>query len=370
MIIKQANQSALSTDPRRDAGEKAERQMAHYLHRAFASSSDLYVLNDLRLEDEQQPEQNGSPGVCQIDHLVIHRWGVFIVESKSTVDEISIRDDGSGGDEWTRTEGGKPKGMPSAIQQARRQGELLRKFLDHHAETLLGKVALGLGAIHTMLHGTNQRGFKHIPIQVLVAIADTGRIRRVNGWQEPDKPFATYVCKADLVPMRIEDEYERHRAVSSILNREISDYGLWSMKKEEVKRVAEFLLERHTPRQMPKSSHVTSQIVTRQTNSQSESTLSHTRSTSIKPAASHTAPSVQRPRCKSCSSDNLHAASGKYGYYWKCIACQGNTAMPTVCDACGAAGRGQGKVRIRKDGPNYWRECAQCNMSEKMWVQK
>ena len=73
--------------------------MAHYLQRAFAADVDIHVLHDLRLEDAEQPGDDGSPGACQIDHLVVHRWGMFIVESKSVTEEVRIRSDGAGGDE-------------------------------------------------------------------------------------------------------------------------------------------------------------------------------------------------------------------------------------------------------------------------------
>lgn len=41
MILKPPSTDSLPTDPRLRAGVQAERQMAHYLHRAFATSADL-----------------------------------------------------------------------------------------------------------------------------------------------------------------------------------------------------------------------------------------------------------------------------------------------------------------------------------------
>ena len=71
--------------------------MAHYLHRHFADDAEVHVLHDLRLRDPEQPEQTGDAGRCQIDHLLIHRWGMFIIESKSVTSEVRVRPDGSGG---------------------------------------------------------------------------------------------------------------------------------------------------------------------------------------------------------------------------------------------------------------------------------
>ncbi len=362
MIIKQATQSELPNDPRLRAGIEAERQMALYLHRAFAHSQDLYVVNDLRLVDGLQPDPSGAPGVCQIDHLVIHRWGMFIVESKSVTEEILIRPDRFGGDEWSRKYKGREEGMPSAIQQANRQGEFLRTFLQRSRESLLGKVTTGLGTISKLLHGTDQRGFGALPIQVIVAISDHGRIARIGGWKEPEGEFSTIVCKADLVTDRISAEFARHREGAPLLSGAKETYGHWGMLATEVPAVAAFLNTRHTPPYKTVPAKAIAPVSPSLQRIQPRDSLQATsNSATIAPA---------RPACKSCSSENLHAASGKYGYYWKCAACQTNTAMPTVCDACGAAGRGPGKVRIRKDGPNYWRECAQCNMSEKIWVER
>jgi hypothetical protein len=96
MILKPPSTDPSPTHPRLRAGFEAERQMAHYLHRAFATSADLYVINDLRLVDPEQPEQDGSPGVAQIDHLVLHRYGAFIVESKSVTGTPPIVGGGPG----------------------------------------------------------------------------------------------------------------------------------------------------------------------------------------------------------------------------------------------------------------------------------
>ena len=53
--------------------------MAHYLKRAFGDTSDIYVFNDLRLLRRGE--------IAQIDHLVVHRWGFAIIESKASLAE-------------------------------------------------------------------------------------------------------------------------------------------------------------------------------------------------------------------------------------------------------------------------------------------
>ncbi len=62
-------------DPRRSAGRRAERQMAHYLDWHFGKHARLHVLHDVRIEYEGE--------VAQMDHVVVHGFGLAIVESKS-----------------------------------------------------------------------------------------------------------------------------------------------------------------------------------------------------------------------------------------------------------------------------------------------
>jgi len=396
LIIKPPSNDPLPSDFRRRAGAEAERQMAFYLHRAYANDQDLYILNDLRLVDPAQPEPDGSPGVCQIDHLVLHRWGAFIIESKSVTDEVTVSADTSGGDEWTRRFNGRDQGFASPIQQARRQAHFLRKLLHENRTNLLGKVPTGLRTIVKLVAGSDQYGFANLPIQIIVAISDNGKIRRINKWTEPTKPFRSYVCKADTVVDKITTEWKLHRAASNPLAKRVDDYGLWSMKADEVSAVAAFLLEQHTPLQIqqptpqstpissppreappdprpvpavapPSEQHTTTPAPAPQPPKVSAAPASPAAAT---PApASKPSPSQRKPACKSCNSASLTAMWGKYGYYWKCNDCASNTTMPTTCSLCGTAGKQGQTVRIRKDGPRYFRRCEPCGIEEVIWTQ-
>ena len=63
MIAKPYTNKPLHPDRRQRAGAAAENQIAHYLHRAFKQDREVHVLHALRLQDAEQPEQDGSPGV-------------------------------------------------------------------------------------------------------------------------------------------------------------------------------------------------------------------------------------------------------------------------------------------------------------------
>ena len=252
MIVKPYKAASRLRDARERAGATAENEMAHYLNRKFQSDPDVYVLHQLRIEDPDQPEQDGSPGVCQVDHLVVHQWGFFLVESKSVTEVIQIRSDVDGDDEWTRTHRGKQQGMPSPILQAKRQSEFLRNLLQRDPSELVGRVPFGLRTVSRIVSHTDQRGFGKAPMQLVVAISDRGRIRRMDGWKAPQKPFRVFVTKADLVPDKIDSELEKHRTGANPFHiRPVGDYGLWSMEPQEVPRVAEFLAACHTEPTLP-----------------------------------------------------------------------------------------------------------------------
>lgn len=346
MIVKPYVERERTGDLFRDAGRDAERQMAHYLHRAFAQDSDLHILNDLRLVDPDQPEQDGAPGVAQIDHLVVHRWGLFIVESKSVSDAVTVHGDGAGGDEWTRVFRGRQTGMPSPIRQAERQGKFLREYLHSRRETLLGKVPLGLRPFTLVLHKTDQRGFRSMPIQIIVAVSDRGKIERKK-WEPPSKPFRTFVCKADQVDAKIREEFEKHRSSSNVLSKGDGEYGIWGMKQEESAAVAQFLTNQHTP-----------------VTSKREEIPRPVERVAAPVAVAK--PTVAQAVCRGCGGGNLSAHWGR-GYYWKCGDCGVSTTIPVVCTGCGAKGeRGKG-VRVEKSRGTYTRVCEGCGVAEVVW---
>ncbi|MEQ8845087.1 MAG: NERD domain-containing protein [Phycisphaerales bacterium] len=303
MILKPHSTDPIPSDPRLRAGLQAERQMAHYLHRAFATSSNLYVINDLRLVDPEQPEHDGSPGVAQIDHLVLHRYGAFIVESKSVTGTVTVRDDG-GGDEWTR--GGT--GMPSPLRQAERQGEFLRAFLNRHSEQLLGKIGTGLRTLSRLVHGTDQRGFGYFPVQSIVAIADQGQIKRLKGWKPRGEDFATFVLKADNVPGVIRAEVKKHvqgaKVVVTTSHGLMDNYGTWRMSDHELAAVADFLVASHTPR-LAKRATASAPKAPRASEAPKPSEPVRTSPGSVEPAAAEPAPGAPTPACPRCGTPTV-----------------------------------------------------------------
>jgi hypothetical protein len=320
------------------AGDEAEKQMAFYLKRAFGDDPAVQVFHNLRLEDGGE--------VAQIDHLVLHRNGAIIVESKSVTSSVRINER----DEWTREWSGRWTGMPSPVLQARRQADLLRKVLQARREDLLGKAVFGL----------IQRTFGAFMIDVVVAISDRGVIQH--------RGLLPEVRKADQVSDRVRDLIREHVGLAHPLSKDprSKDWGV-TLKPEELTRITAFLRAAHRERSVAASPVTTSPVSPPpqthgrhvvsgrpQASPEGETYLA------VGPVNPPPVPSSQPASgfaCQKCSSTQLEVTYGKDGYYFKCSACDSNTRIELKCPGC------DGKARTRKSGREFFAECAPCNHS-------
>ncbi len=309
MILKQRDEK-LTTNKYEKAGEKAETQMIHYLQRAFGDDENILVLNDLRIKDD-----NGE--VVQMDHLIIHEFGFILVESKSVTTEISINEEG----EWIRHFHGK-KGMPSPINQAQRQIKILKKVLEVNKEKLFRK---------NLVTKILKNSFDNYPFDVLIAISDSGIINR------PKQYDTSMVLKADQVCDRIEEIIGTYRKKSkSLLSIEIPA----SFYSTTMQVIAALLTSKHVPIEQDNIHHKVEeeQVVYGEKNRKKE-----VEKTALKSAFSFC--------CKHCKSDNIQIVWGKYGYYFKCSDCNGNTPIKLTCkdNSC--------KVKLKKEKDHFYKVC-------------
>ncbi len=299
-----------SDDKFAKAGRAAEEQMAFYFKRFFGDDPDILVLNGIRLE------ANGD--AAQVDHLIIHSHGLVVVESKSVHGKVQIKEDG----QWIRWYANQSRGMASPITQARLQEKFFR--------SVLGKAA------------KNEDLFARLPIDLFVAISDQGVIL----WP-PSGPIPG-VCKADQIPDKIVESHQSKvkaggNLVLSPVNREKIAAFLVANNKPLVKvttEVAEPTAEYSVPGPTPNPLATAPQEI-------------HSPSSENAPQDSAEVSTV----CRTCKSSNLSVQYGKFGYYFKCGDCDGNTPIKLTC----SAGH---KERIRKEGAKFFRECAECKISE------
>ena len=293
--------------PTQQAGVRAERQIAFYLRRAFKSSADYAVLNNLRIQ--------AGADAAQIDHLVISRWGLVIIESKSVATKVRV----NARDEWMRLVDGSWRGMPSPILQAKRQKDFLRDFLNENKQNLLGRIVL-LG----------QKGFRNFSMDVMVAISDHGIIDRVDG-ADPQEVF-----KADQVPARVTKTLEGRRCeIGGLLTSLKTPYV--SIEAAEKDRVVAFLRDFERPLDDQRTDG---------SSSFAENGASREPEKLGAPAPLHAVFLNERHRCRHCNGAALEIRWGRYGYYFKCTACDGNTPLPVLADGT--------KRTLRKDGAQFY----------------
>ena len=217
MIIKE-KEGVAAGSKRLQAGIDAELQMAHYLKRRYGDDPSVRVFNDLRIVRDDE--------AAQMDHLLLHKHGLIIIESKSVSCELHINAHG----EFHRKYGRKKEGIDSPIEQAIRQGDLLRGLLIDHKERLRKKY----------LFGKMQGGFKYCPVNVLAAIS---RKAVITG----SRKAVPELHKADQITGAIDDIIEHHRRASKLTTKYEEEWGLYTFTPDEIERVTQFLLDRHTP---------------------------------------------------------------------------------------------------------------------------
>ena len=310
MIIKERSSAEhTATDKFSKAGAKAEQQMAFYLQRAFMDDKYVWVLNDLRLEDD-------TGDAAQIDHLVIHRYGFIIIESKSVCTKVKINEH----QEWLRLWSGHYEGMPSPVQQAKRQIEFLRRALNANREELVKK-----------MFGLVQKGFIGCPMEIVVAISDKGMIDR--GTHIPE------VVKADQVPDKVREICQRHKKAAGPLGINTSldaTDGLYSLNRDEISAISAFLIDHHQPLAEP---------------------ITYPESTPAAACVRETAPAPPQTDglglCTSCGNQ-CEILWGRYSYYWKCPQCEINMPIKEYCPTC------RTKMKLRKDGDRFHILCEPC----------
>lgn len=98
------------------AGIKGERESAYDIDFYSGASKNRIVIHDLRFEHDGR--------VAQIDHLVLNRFlEVYVLETKHFSEGVSINEQG----EFAIWFGGKPRGIPSPLEQNERHIMVLKE---------------------------------------------------------------------------------------------------------------------------------------------------------------------------------------------------------------------------------------------------
>ena len=315
MIIKYVDEKK-SNDKFIKAGLKAEKQMGHYLERAFAKSKNIIILNDLRIKE--------GNNVAQIDHLVIHQYGFIVIESKSVSSKISV----NAHNEWKRIFNNQEKGMPSPIQQAKRQANFLKDFLNEKATK-----AFREGILNKLAPKPNYNNYK---FDILIAISDDGIIER-------DNINLPEVYKADIISDTINEIISKRKKdlIKGILNPFGNDG--YSFHEDTIKKIANILFALHTPK-------ATQNI---KANTVQEKPIRYNKT------ENHT----DIYTCSKCKSKNLEVAYGR-NYYFKCLNCDNNIPIKHTCKTP------ECKPKTKKRKNQFFKVCENCDIDELFYENK
>lgn len=178
----------------------AQDRMAYHLRRFFGKSDEVDVLNYLRV--------SSGTVITLVDHLVLHPFGLMVIERESLTDRIEVKDDG----QWIRWREDGPVEMRSPVTRAYLRALSLKAFLDKIVK---------------------QKGFfDPVELDILVAVPDTSKI------QWPGMGALPEVCNADEVHARVSQRIVQCRRNAS---------GPGVLTAPERRRLGDFLRSLHQP---------------------------------------------------------------------------------------------------------------------------
>lgn len=309
----QSVSSKIATELRTlQAGLKGEQESSYYIDFAYKDSQNYQVIHDLRLEIDGQ--------VAQIDHLLIGRFlQCFVLETKHFRDGLKITEEG----EFLRYNGytKRYEGIPSPIAQNQRHITVLQKALD--------KIRM-----------PSRLGFSLTPrFKSFILVSPNSRIIR------PKQFDTTMIVKADLISDTISKYMDSYGVldVMSSLSKIVSLETITSIGKQ--------LISMHQP------IHIDYTAKFGLNEPDQSSGYAQVAATLASPKILETKLDLTMQSCRHCSSQELTIEYGRYGYYFKCRGCSGNTPIKIQCE------KGH-KERIRKKGNQFYRDCDECSTSK------
>jgi hypothetical protein len=308
--------------PMQSAGWDAEQDVAFRLDRAFGdpSRSDIRLFHDIRLPVTFASGNVADGDFFQIDHLVLHRHGFALVESKSVYGDLNVDHLG----QWRRRSPGRETNISSPVTQVQQQAAALLHLCQSAAPALLNK-----------LLGVAQQGFGHFPAAPFVAIGSKGRFTGATA------PYEAIVMKVDQIVEAVSSEIERHRSRAGVLGfirgtvaRDTNDAGTFNLKPDELNRIQQFLLARHTP------------LVTR---APEEAAPRKPVTTAAMPRGGRM-DRLEALSCRTCHGVKVKVVYAR-DYCLKCEACGKFSPLPCICPLCGK------HATVRKSGLDHFRQC-------------
>jgi hypothetical protein len=263
--------------------------------------------------------------VAQIDHLLINRFlDIYILESKNYYYGVKITEEG----EFLVWDGKGYQAIESPFEQNQRHIQALQQSID---DRNLAPRRLGFA----------------IPINYrnIVLVSPTSKVLKPS--------TATFdlssVIKAD--------------AFVSVVEKNMNGKSIVEAPKiiggDTLREFGEKLVRLHRPNSINYVAKFGLQNV-EATQDVSPVPIVATPEAPVYSPVSHD--NAGKLTCRKCNSTKLAIMYGKFGYYFKCGDCDGNTPIKITC------GNDGHNERIRKDGKKFFRECSDCGSSSLYFV--
>jgi len=295
------------------SGERNEQNSAYYLDFYYKDSLNWMLIHDLRIEHRGK--------VAQIDHLLINRFlDIYVLESKNYYYGVKITEEG----EFLVWDGKGYQAIESPYEQNKRHIDALQKTID---DRNLAPKRLGFA----------------IPIKFrnVVLVSPTSKLLKPNS-----STFdLSSVIKADAFVSAVDKAMDKKSII------EVPKI----VGSDTLQEFSQKLVRLHRPGSFDYAARF----------GLKPSAVAETKvpypvaaNPTVEEISSPTLALSDKPFCRSCQSDKLTIRYGKYGYYFKCAACEGNTPIKI---SCGKDGHNE---RIRKEGQKFYRECSDCGSSK------
>jgi len=298
------------------SGIKGEEEARYLIDFHLSKTNNSFVIHDLRIE------YNGR--VAQIDHVVIHRTlNIFVIETKHFNAGIKVNENG----EFMQWNAFKKtfEGIASPFEQNARHIEVLQDVFE---ELINLPTRLGVTQLPTFYSK--------------VVVNSKSRVDR------PKKFDTSNLIKADLLIKSLEKDFDEMnplkffaKVVSSETAENIARQLLCLHNPIEIDYAKKFGLDSNI-----NQSNINVNPISKDINPEPKEIVDEIKSNV---EYSH--------QCKQCHSKNVKIQYGKFGYYFKCNECGGNTNIKI---SCGIEGHNE---KLRKDGAKFYRECQHCKTS-------
>ena len=313
----------------RKAGLFAEKQMAFLLESYFDKHGNVLILNNLKIE-------HGTG--AQIDHLVLTTQGMYLIESKSVSGALHVDEYG----DWSRVYKGYKTPMKSPVNQVKRQCEILFDLMQSKKVEFRAKI-LGLqGQI-----GAYKR-------DCFVAVSEKGKI---TGKREQ---FKDLVVKGDHIPERIKEALPT-RGLKGLVS--FKDKDIKMLSQDELEKLGQLLLGEDVAKsplediQALLSPWLAKAIISEEVEAVSQP-IQVEEEVAQEIEVKATVQPIRVFQCKKCDSKNIVATTGRYGAYFKCSDCEGNTPIKESCPTCDE------KMKVSVKDGSCTLSCKACELEE------